>query len=77
MFIAAPFTIARTRKQPKCLSTDEWIKKTWCIYIMEYSVQFSRLVVSDSLCPHESQHARPPCPSPSPGVHPDSRPNIT
>ena len=38
------------------------------------SVQFSRSVVSNSLQPHESQHARPPCPSPSPGVHPDSRP---
>ena len=36
------------------------------------SVQFSRLVVSNSLQPHESQHARPPCPSPTPGVHPDS-----
>ena len=36
------------------------------------SVQFSHLVVSDSLRPHESQHARPPCPSPSPGVYPDS-----
>ena len=39
------------------------------------SVQFSRSVVSDSLWPHESQHARPPCPSPIPGVHPDSRPS--
>ena len=36
------------------------------------SVQFSRSVVSDSLLPHESQHARPPCPSRTPGVHPDS-----
>ena len=36
------------------------------------SVQFSRSAVSDSLRPHESQHARPPCPSPSPGVHSDS-----
>ena len=35
-------------------------------------VQFSRSVVSDSLWPHESQHARPPCPSPTPGVHPNS-----
>ena len=35
------------------------------------SVQFSRLVVSDSLRPHELQHARPPCPSPTPGVHPN------
>ena len=38
-------------------------------------VQFSRSVVSDSLRPHESQHARPPCPSPTPGVHSDSRPS--
>ena len=37
------------------------------------SVQFSRSVVSDSLRPHESQPARPPCPSPTPGVHPNSR----
>ena len=38
------------------------------------SVQFSCSVVSDSLRPHESQHTRPPGPSPTPGVHPDSRP---
>ena len=38
------------------------------------SVQFSRSVVSDSLWPRESQHARPPCPSPTPGVHSDSCP---
>ena len=36
------------------------------------SVQFSRSVMSDSLRPHESQHGRPPCPSPTPGVHSDS-----
>ena len=39
------------------------------------SVQFSHSVVSDSLRPQESQHTRPPCPSPSPGVHSDSRPS--
>ena len=39
------------------------------------SVQFSGSLVSDSLRPHESQHARPPCPSPSPGVHSDSHPS--
>ena len=39
------------------------------------SVQFSRSVVSDSLRPHESQHARPPCPSPTPRVHSDSPPS--
>ena len=37
-------------------------------------VQFSRSAVSDSLWPHESQHARPPCPSPTPGVHPNPCP---
>ena len=37
--------------------------------------QFSRSVVSNCLWPHESQHARPPCPSPSPGVHSDSHPS--
>ena len=36
MFIAALFTIARSWKQPKCPSTDEWIKKMWYIYTMEY-----------------------------------------
>ena len=36
MFIAALFTIARTWKQPKCPSTDEWIKKMWHIYTLEY-----------------------------------------
>ena len=38
-------------------------------------VQFSHSVVSDSLRPHELQHARPPCPSPTPGVHSDSCPS--
>ena len=42
--------------------------------IQTSSVQFSRSVVSDSLRPHGSQHARPPGPSPTPGVHSDSRP---
>ena len=36
MFIAALFTIARTWKQPKCPSTDDWIRKRWYIYTMEY-----------------------------------------
>ena len=36
MFIAALFTIAKTWQQPKCLSTDEWVKKMWYIYTMEY-----------------------------------------
>ena len=36
VFIAALFTIAKTWKQPRCPSTDEWIKKLWYIYTMEY-----------------------------------------
>ena len=41
---------------------------------MGKKLQFSLSVMSDSLWPHESQHTRPPCPSPSPGVHSDSCP---
>ena len=36
MFITALFIIARTWKQPRCPSTDEWIRKLWYIYTMEY-----------------------------------------
>ena len=36
MFTAALFTIARTWKQPRCPSSDEWIKKLWYVYTMEY-----------------------------------------
>ena len=42
--------------------------------IPHYSVQFSHSVMSDSLRPHEPQHARPPCPSPTPRVYPNSCP---
>ena len=45
-------------------------QQQWCCFCF----QFSCLVVSDSLRPHESQHARPPCPSPTPGVHPNPCP---
>ena len=75
MLIAALFIVARTWKQPICPSADEWIRKRWYIYTMDYSVQFSRLVMSDSLRPHELQHARPPCPSSSLGVHSNSHPS--
>ena len=48
-----------------------------CLVSMGHALldQISRSVVSDSLRPLESQHARPPCPSPTPGVHSDSRPS--
>ena len=57
--------------------TYRWLTNTWKNaqhHSLFSSVQFSRSVVSDSLRPHESQHARPPCRSPTPGVHSDSRP---
>ena len=44
------------------------------IFPLSLSVQFSHSAVSDSLRPHEPQHARPPCPSSTPGVHPDPCP---
>ena len=42
MFTAALFTIARTWKQPRCPSSDEWIRKLWYIYIMEYYYAIKR-----------------------------------
>ena len=55
------------------------LKIHWnCQYHLKIKIrsdQISRSVVSDSLRPHESQYARPPCPSPTPRVHPDSRPS--
>ena len=45
------------------------------ILVLMHSVQFSLSVVSNSLQPHESQEARPPCPSPTPGVHSNSCPS--
>ena len=48
----------------------------WILGNIQFSsVQFSRLVVSDSLQPHESQHTRPPCPLPAPGVYPNPCPS--
>ena len=47
----------------------------WLNCFETWSDQISRSVVSDSLWPHESQHARPPCPSPTPGVHSNSCPS--
>ena len=46
----------------------------YLLLFMVVGVQFSCSVVSDSLWPHELQHARPPCPSPTPAVHPNPRP---
>ena len=51
------------------------VKAPWGNSIAISSVQLSLSVVSNSLRPHELQHARPPCPSPTPGVHPNSCPS--
>ena len=60
--------LSHQRKKNQWLVINKW-------NIKFSSVQFSHSVVSDSLLPHESQHSRPPCPSPSPRVHSNSRPS--
>ena len=52
---------------------NNWgLKSSWDIFThMSHSVQFSRSVMSDSLQPQGPQHTRPPCPSPTPGAHPN------
>ena len=59
----------------KELDMTQWLNNDKITWKQHASVQFSRSVVSDSLRPHESQHARPPCPSPTPRVHSHSRPS--
>ena len=49
LFIAAPFTIARTWKQPRCPLTEEWIKKLWYIYTMEYYSAIKRITCESVL----------------------------
>ena len=90
MFIAALFAVPKKWKQCKCPSMEKWIKKMCIYKmeyylavkkneIMPYcsnmdGYQVSRSVMSDSLWPHELQYARPPCPSPTPEVHPNPYP---
>ena len=64
-----PFTVATKRIKYLGIYLPKEAKD-----LLISSVQFSCSVVSDSLRRHESQHTRPPCPSPTPGVHSDSRP---
>ena len=65
-----------TMSKRLCLNTGDFCLSSHffvCYSVIQYaSVQFSSLVVSNSLRPHESQHASPPCPSPTPRVHSDS-----
>ena len=70
VFTGALFTTAQTQKQPRHPSREEWIKR----HGTHVSVQFSCSVVSNSLRPNGLQHARPPCPSPTPRVYPNSSP---
>ena len=74
VFTVTLFTVTKTEKQPTGPLTDEWMKNTWYIDTIKCSVQFSHSGMSDSLWPHESQHARLPCPSQTPGVYSNSCP---
>ena len=49
MFIAALFIIARTWKQPRCPSADEWIRKLWYIYTMKFRVLMIEVMMTE-LC---------------------------
>jgi len=51
MFIAALLTIARTWKQPKCPTTDDWIKKMWCVYIYIYAMEYYSAIKKNKIMP--------------------------
>ena len=65
-------TIAKRYRQPMCSSTHEQINK---IHTVNYSVQFSSSIISNSLQPHGLQHARLSCPSLTPGAYSNSCPS--
>ena len=52
MFIVALFTIAKTWKQPKCPSTDDWIRKMWYIYTMECYSATKKKEQNNAICSH-------------------------
>ena len=62
LFIAALYKIARTWKQPRCPSADEWIRNLWYIYPMEYSVQFSSVAQSCPTLCDPMNHSTPGLP---------------
>ena len=70
IFWGAPKSLQMVTAAMKLNDTSSLEEKLW-----PTSVQFSRSVVSDSFQPHESQHARPPCPSLTPRVHSNSHPS--
>ena len=65
-----PLATALKTVEPALWQAPKWTGLFW-----DPSVQFSQSVVSDSLRHHGLQHARPRCPSPTPGIHLDSRPS--
>ena len=71
--------VSKRRIHEFVLIKTEWLiegeSKNLSDFRILSSVQFSCSVVSDSLRPHELQHTRPPCPSPTPGVHSNSHPS--
>ena len=73
LILGTYFEIEKSTQFYKDMRTWYYLNHIICQWT--YSVQFSCSVVSNSLRPHESQHAKPPCPSPTPGVHSDSRPS--
>ena len=74
-FSSGPHSVRPLHHDLSVLGGPTWhgLVSLWSEWLR--SDQISRSVVSDSLRPHESQHARSPCPSPTPGVHWDSRPS--
>ena len=72
---AVPRSLTEPWQKGNCSAAEVVPGRNWGPWCAFSSVQFSGSVVSDSLRPNESQHPRPPCPSPTPGVHSDSRPS--
>ena len=81
---ATPWTAAHqdslsntnSRSPPRPMSIESMMPSNHLIFCHTlFRSEISRSVMSDSLQPHESQHARPPCPSPTPGVHSNSHPS--
>ena len=71
-FFLSPWT---SNTSSNILTLSQWLCSVFHWDIRNYSVQFSRSVMSNSLRPHGLQHARPPCPSPTPEVYSNSCPS--